>query len=194
MLVLVRHGQTEANASGLLLGRSDPPLTALGRRQAQALGPAVAGARAIVSSPLGRARQTAEALGLDLAVQVDERWIELDYGDYDGRAVGEVPDDVWRRWRSDPSFTPNGGESMLAMGERVRSACADLATRAVDDDVVVVSHVSPIKAAVAWALGVDDSVAWRMFLGVASVTRIAVGQRGPSLRSYNESHHLVGIT
>ena len=57
-------------------------------------------------------------------------------------------------------------------------------------DVVVVSHVSPIKAAVAWCLGAADETAWRMFLDVAAVSRLSVGPRGPSLHSYNERHHL----
>ena len=59
-------------------------------------------------------------------------------------------------------------------------------------DVVVVSHVSPIKAGVAWALGTGDEIAWRMFVALASVTRIAVSDRGPLLRSFNEVAHLAG--
>jgi broad specificity phosphatase PhoE len=53
-------------------------------------------------------------------------------------------------------------------------------------DVVVVSHVSPIKAAIAWALGVGDEVSWRMFLDVAALCRVRLGPRGPSLTSYGE--------
>jgi broad specificity phosphatase PhoE len=64
-----------------------------------------------------------------------------------------------------------------------------------DGDVVVVSHVSPIKAAAAWALGVGDEVAWRMYVAQASITRIGVGGPGglPSLRSFNETAHLDGL-
>jgi broad specificity phosphatase PhoE len=51
----------------------------------------------------------------------------------------------------------------------------------------VVSHVSPVKAAVAWALGASETVVWRMFLSTASVTRIAWGAGSPVLRSYNET-------
>ena len=57
--------------------------------------------------------------------------------------------------------------------------------------MVVVSHVSPIKAAIAWALGVGDEVAWRLFVQVASVARIGVGPGGPSLHSFNEPHRSV---
>jgi broad specificity phosphatase PhoE len=190
VLVLVRHGETEANAAGLLLGRAESPLTAHGRRQAAALGPLVAGAGRLVSSPLGRARDTAGALGLELPVEVDERWVEVDYGEYDGQALGAVPAEVWRHWRSDPGFRPPGGETLLEMGARVRDACDELFAEAgsgarAERDVVVVSHVSPIKAAVAWALGADDALAWRLYLATASVTVVGYGVDGPVLRAYN---------
>ncbi len=57
-------------------------------------------------------------------------------------------------------------------------------------DVVVVSHVSPIKSAVAWALQVGDDVAWHMHLNLASICRIAMGTDGPVLHSFNELAHL----
>ena len=186
MIVLVRHGQTAANAAGLLQGRVDPPLTDLGRRQAEAAATALPAEARVVSSPLLRARQTAEILAGGPAVTTDERWIELDYGTFDGRAAADVPAEVWDRWRADPHFAPPGGESLLACGLRVRAACEELADEARDGDIVVVSHVSPIKAAVAWALGVGDETSFRMFLDVGAICRIAVGPRGPSLRSYNE--------
>jgi broad specificity phosphatase PhoE len=188
VLILVRHGQTASNAAGLLLGRGDPPLTDLGRRQAEALAKVdgVAEATRVVASPLARTRETAEVLGRP--VTLDERWIEIDYGIYDGIPLGEVPAEVWTKWRADPSWAPPGGESLTHVGKRVRAACQELlaAGEATDANIVVVSHVSPIKAAVVWALGVGDEVAWRMFLAVAAVCRIAIGPRGPSLRSYNE--------
>ena|SRR5687768_12904651 len=188
MLVLVRHGQTQANAEGRLQGRLDVPLSELGRRQAASLASALSGAGRVVSSPLLRARETAEVLGLP--VEVDDRWVEMDYGDYDGRPLAEVPVELWERWRSDASYTPPGGESLAAVGERVRAACKELLAEAAERDVVVVSHVSPIKAAVAWALGTSDEAAWRMFLEVASVCRVGVGPHGPVLRSFNECAHL----
>jgi len=193
MILLVRHGQTAANAAGLLLGRADPPLTELGRRQAAASAPAVAGVRRVVTSPLHRARETAEAFGLGVPVEVDDRWTELDYGAFEGRPFSEVPSATWQRWRGDASYTPPGGESLAVLGRRVRAACEDLAGDGANGDVAVVSHVSPIKAAIVWALGVDDTVAWRMFLDVASISRLAIGAQGPSLRSYNETHHLSSL-
>jgi broad specificity phosphatase PhoE len=189
VLIVARHGQTQANAEGLLLGRLDPPLTAVGEAQAAALRSAVGdGAVRVVSSPLQRCRQTAAALGLP--VSVDDRWVEVDYGIYDGWKLADVPSEMWAAWRTDPTFVPEGGESLSAVAERVADACRSLADEAIDNDVVVVTHVSPLKAAVAWALGVGDDVVWRMFVDVASVSRIAVTDRGPVLRSFNETHHL----
>jgi broad specificity phosphatase PhoE len=188
VLILLRHGQTASNAAGLLLGRGDPPLTELGRRQAEALAKVdgVAGATRVVTSPLARTRETAELLGP--AITFDERWIEIDYGIYDGTPLGDVPAEVWSKWRADPSWAPPGGESLTEVGQRVRAACEEFVAsgEAAAADIVVVSHVSPIKAAVAWALGVGDEVVWRMFLDVASICRIGIGPRGASLRSYNE--------
>lgn len=191
MLIIVRHGRTEANAQGLLLGRLDPPLDAEGRRQAAAVAATLDGADRIVSSPLARTRETAEVIsaGTGTPVEVDDRWIELDYGEFDGVAMVDIPPATWSSWRSDPTFCPPGGESLVALSERVRGALDDLATEALDHDIVVVSHVSPIKAAVIWALGVDEEVTWRMFLAPASITRIGV-QRGPVLQTFNETAHL----
>lgn len=186
MLILVRHGQTAANAEGLLLGRADPPLTDLGRRQAAALGQALAAPARVVSSPLTRARDTASAFGLP--VEVDDRWVELDYGTLDLTAPGEMEAGLWERWRDDPDFVPAGGESIAVLGARVREACAELAEEAAAADVIVVSHVSPIKAAVCWALGVGDEACWRMFVQDASVARVAVRDQRPMLVTFNERH------
>jgi len=196
VIVLVRHGRTDANARGLLLGRADPALDHEGRLQAArlaaALGP-LEDAR-VVSSPLARCRQTAElivgASEHDVPLDVDEAWIELDYGAFDGLGAGDVPADTWAAWRADVAWAPEGGESLAALGARVRSACEALAEEARDRDVVVVTHVSPVKAAVAWALGVGDEVAWRMWVGPASISRIGFVSSSPSLRSFNEVAHL----
>jgi broad specificity phosphatase PhoE len=184
VLFLVRHGQTAANAAGLLLGRADPPLTELGQRQARAIAAALPTPSRIISSPLRRARDTAAAFGQP--VEADERWIEMDYGDVDGQPVNSVTAEVWSRWRADSAFVPAGGESLAAVGKRVRDACADLEVAAADGDVVVVSHVSPIKAAIAWALGVPDLVAWRMYVEDAAVARVKTEPPAPLLLSFNE--------
>jgi broad specificity phosphatase PhoE len=190
VLILVRHGQTAVNAEGRFLGRADPPLTELGSRQAGALRrvEGVASAARVITSPLQRARDTAGRLGPP--VTVDERWIEMDYGEYEGLHWRDIPAEVSASWQTDMSWSPPGGESILAVSKRVREACEELAAEATDRDVVVVSHVSPIKAAIAWSLGAGEETAFRMFLSVAGVCRIGFGPRGPVLRSFNETQHL----
>lgn len=188
VLILVRHGRTEANAAGLLLGHLDPPLDAVGRAQAELVACAIGSVHRVVTSPLRRAMETADFF--EVAPEVDERWIELDYGSLDGTPVRDVTSDVWARWRQDPDFVPGGGESLAHLHDRVVDACEDVLDSAVDHDVVVVSHVSPIKAAMAWALGVGIDTSWRAHLDQASITRIGVGRRGPVLRSFNETQHL----
>jgi len=81
------------------------------------------------------------------------------------------------------------GQSPADVGRRVRVACDELWAEASETDVVVVSHVTPIKAAVAWTLGVGDGASWRMFLDTASVCQIGTGRAGPALRTFNETHH-----
>lgn len=139
----------------------------------------------MISSPLARTRQTAERLGPPITV--DDRWVEMDYGIYDGMPLGDVPSGIWDRWLGDPAWGPEGGESHLDLDRRVRSACDELWDAAAAGDVVVVSHVSPIKAAVAWALGVGVEATWRMHLDTASICRVGRGRSGPSLVSFNET-------
>jgi broad specificity phosphatase PhoE len=187
VLILVRHGRTEANAAGLLLGRTDPPLDDVGRREARSLVPVLGHVELVVCSPLQRARETAAIACPGREPAIDDRWVEIDYGDLDGQPFIGLGTEFWGRWREDPGFVPGGGESLLDVGARVRKACIDLADQARSGDVVVVSHVSPIKAAVAWALDVSDELAWRLYLAPGSVTRIDVRPTGPVLHSYNET-------
>lgn len=189
-LYLVRHGRTAANAGGLLLGRADPLLDDVGRAQAAALAAVVPNATRVISSPLRRCRETAGAFAAP--VEIDERWIELDYGAWDEQPISAIGQEHWDRWRADLEFRPPGGETLRELGARVRAACADVAAAAVDGDVVVVTHVSPLKAALAWALQVGDEVAWRLHVTPASVSRVGIRAQGAVLLSFNEIGHLPG--
>lgn len=188
VLILVRHGRTAANRSGLLQGRSDLPLDDLGRAQAAALATLFPADAVVIASPLVRAASTGRAIRRD--VSIDQRWIEFDYGEYDGLPIDELPASMWDDWHLDTSYSPPGGESLLDVDARVRAACEELAPLAAERDVVVVSHVGPIKSAVAWALGVGVEITWRCHLDVASICRIGFTRRGPILRSFNDTAHL----
>ena len=183
MLLLVRHGETPLNRQGLMSGRKDVALTDRGVRQAEEVARSLPVPDRVISSPLRRTRDTAAAFGC--AVEVDERWIELDYGEFDGRAPASVPGETWARWRTDPSYAPPAGESLDTMAARVFAACADVAEEASRSTVVVVTHVSPVKAAIAWALGAPIGTSWRMYVEDASVSRVDIGPDGPMLRWFN---------
>ena len=124
------------------------------------------------------------------APEFDDRFLELDYGEWDRRPLADVTAEEWSRWRSDVTFAPPGGESLAELGERVRRGLDDLADAAVDSNIVVVTHVSPIKAGVAWAIGAGDELAWRLFVSPASITTIAVADGIRSLHGFNERSHL----
>lgn len=191
MLILVRHGRTGVNAGARLQGHMDAALDELGEQQARATGEHIRarfpGAR-VVTSPLLRAVDTAMSIR-DSAVN-DERFIELDYGEWDGLELSSVHRDEWQEWRRNPHFRPPGGETLVELDQRVRPALEELATEARTEDIVIVSHVSPIKSAVTWALGTGPESTWRMSLDRASICTIAIGPNGPALVSFNETGHL----
>ncbi len=190
MLIIVRHGRTVLNAEGRLQGHVDAELDDVGRLQAQRIAAAVGRVDRVVSSPLLRAVQTAEAFGQP--IDIDDRWIELNYGDYDGQKFSALPPGTWDTWRSDLDFAPPSGESLRDLAIRVRAAADDLLDEARDANIVVATHVSPIKASLAWALGAHDEITWRTYVAQASVSTYAIGDH-PTLRMFNDTSHLAGL-
>lgn len=157
-LYLLRHGQTEFNVKKLVQGRCDSPLTDLGRQQARA---AAAWLKAhgvvpdkVVSSPLGRAMDTAslvatELLGRDAAVEPCEGVIERSYGSFEEGPHDALPTDVW-----DPGedLIPFGGEGSQALQGRMVDALTNIMDADGIETLLAVSHGSAsrqfIKAAV----------------------------------------------
>ncbi|MEU3183042.1 bifunctional RNase H/acid phosphatase [Streptomyces sp. NPDC006923] len=200
--VLLRHGETaltpEKRFSGS--GGSDPDLSAVGLRQAGAVAEALATrgtVRSIVSSPLGRCRQTAEAaavrLGLD--VEVEEGLRETDFGAWEGLTFAEVreryPDDL-NAWLASPAAPPTGGgESFATVGRRVAAARDRLLDRYRGGTVLVVTHVTPVKTLVRLALGAPPQSLFRMELSPASLSAVAYYADGnASVRLLNDTSHL----
>ncbi|MFZ4718576.1 MAG: histidine phosphatase family protein [Ilumatobacteraceae bacterium] len=183
VLSIVRHARTEANAGGRLQGTLDLPLDEVGLQQAAKLPVIVRDIDRVVCSPLARARQTASVFGLEPTV--DERLREVDYGPFEGHRIADLPQEMWRRWVTELDYAPEGGESLQAMSARVIAALEDLAAEAEERHIVVVTHATPVKAAMAWALGVDVGIASRSWVDQASVTRILVRSGRPVLSSFN---------
>ena len=192
LLTLVRHGQTAANAQNLLQGHINHPLDEVGLAQVSLLGGAlqkISPVSRVVASPLQRAQQTAQAITQGLSqhieVETDPRWIELNYGDFDGQPVSSVSPEQWATWRTDEHFRPPHGETLAELSVRVHDAIDALLADSVSAHIVVVSHVSPIKAAVAWALGVGVEVSWRTALDRASMTTVRLDAKHPALKTFN---------
>tara|TARA_Y100000590_G_C15556796_1_gene953143 strand:+ start:184 stop:744 length:561 start_codon:yes stop_codon:yes gene_type:complete len=183
MLYVVRHGRTEVNAAGKLLGRNDPELDETGRTQALDLANRLGKVDLVISSPLKRTMETASYI--NSKVEIDSRWLELDYGKLEGRSIESIDNEIWKKWRSDINWAPDGGESLAVLGARVRSACEEISKISGDKDVVVVTHVSPIKAVLAWVLGSDDGVAWKCHVSPGSSMAIRIGPFGPILQNFN---------
>jgi probable phosphoglycerate mutase len=191
VIILIRHGQTTTNAKGLLVGRSDPALTELGERQALALVPLLAGVQEVWTSPLGRARETAQLALPHLRAHVRESFIEVDYGALEGEPISAVSAEHWQAFETDHDVALGNGESLASVDARVQ---AELDALLVDpasllhqahEHLAIVSHVSPIKSAAVWALGVPGSVAWRTRLDNGSITTIGTRRSSPLLVHFN---------
>ncbi len=191
MIILIRHGQTTSNARNLLVGRGDPDLTELGRRQATALRDLLKDVREVWTSPLQRARETAALAIPHVEATVNEAFIEVDYGTLDGEPLSAVSGEQWRAFERDHAMAFGGGESLVDVDLRVH---AQLEALLVDESsllhsrehhLAIVSHVSPIKSAMVWALGVPTSTVWRMQLNNGSITTITTRLSTPALLHYN---------
>jgi broad specificity phosphatase PhoE len=191
VIILVRHGQTTTNALGLLVGRSDPALTELGERQARALRPLLEQVREVWVSPLQRARATANLAIPHAPHSVRESFIEVDYGDLDGAPLSVVTGAQWQAFETDHNVVIGNGESLASVDARVHAELDELLSdrqsllHDEEHHLAIVSHVSPIKSAVAWALGVPGSVAWRTRLDNGSLTTIGTRRRSPTLIHFN---------
>jgi len=195
VIFFVRHGETALNRDGRLQGRIDLELSERGAEQVARVAERFAAdsVARVYTSPLRRARQTAAAIAAvcGAGVEVDDRLVELDYGEWDGKPLTEMRTPKGEFWFADPTFAPPGGESLVDVTVRVEAFCRDRLRPDGDERIVAVSHVSPIKAAVIWALGVDERVTLRMQLGLSSITTIGARPNGaPYLVAFNDSAHL----
>ena len=198
-LHLVRHGETDINASGRLQGTTNSTLTPRGLAQAREL--AVASltwdAIAVYSSPLQRARGVAGAIGdlSGLAVTDEPRIIEMDMGDLEGVTVQEMRDDwpdLYQGWRRDASsVTMPGGESLGDVQRRAMAAIDEIDDRYdADDTVIAVTHNFTIRCIVAAVIDLPLANINHMDLSLGSRTTITSGRRGRRLAAYNAVDHL----
>lgn len=201
-LVLLRHGETlltpERRLSGS--GGSNPGLSPAGRRQARAAADALArrGAiEAVVTSPMRRCQETAQAVAarLGLSVQVDRDLREADFGAWEGLTFGEIreryPDDL-SAWFASPESPPSGaGETMREVTRRVSAVRDGLLARYAGATVVVVSHVVPLRTLIRLALQAPPHSLFRMEVAAASLSTVRYDEDGTAtVLALNDTHHL----
>ncbi|MGY0497591.1 bifunctional RNase H/acid phosphatase [Nocardia sp. FBN12] len=198
-LLLLRHGQTALSVERRYSGRGNPPLTELGREQADRAAKMLAAKgdiSAVVSSPLQRARSTAEAAAtaLDVPLRILDGLTETDFGDWEGLTFAEAAERdplLHSDWLGDTSILPPGGESFDQVRERVEGVRRDLVALYPGQNVVVVSHVTPIKTLLQLALGVGPSLLYRLHLDLASLCIAEFyPDGGASVRLVNDTSYL----
>ncbi len=197
-LVLVRHGSTQHSAALRFSGRNELPLDDAGREQAAALAKRSFGSvDAVVSSPLVRTVQTAEAIAapLGLPVEIVDDFVETDFGVWEGLTfaeAAEVDGPLLREWQGRIDVAPPGGETFAAVGQRVERARDALVAAHPDATVVVVTHVTPIKWLVCAALDAPPVGLFRLYLDTASVSVVDYYADGNmSVRLVNDTSHLL---
>lgn len=200
--VLLRHGETALTPQKRFSGSggSDPELSPAGRRQAAAVAEALAArgtVQTVISSPLRRCRETAQAVAdrLGLDVTVEEGLREVDFGAWEGLTFAEVrerfPDDL-QGWLDSPKAAPTGGgESFMAATRRISATRDRLLAAHAGRTVLLVTHVTPVKIMVRLALGAPPESLFRMELSAASLSAVAYYADGnASVRLLNDTSHL----
>src|SRR3990167_3693979 len=194
LVLLVRHGLT-ATTGRVLPGRAPGlHLSDDGRRQADGVARRIATlprVAAVYASPLERARETALpiARAARLAVRVERGLLEVDIGGWTGRSLARM---AWKpEWRAvqhhQSGFRFPGGESFTEMQARVTETLGRLVARHPGQTIIAVFHADPIKAAVAWALGVPLDLFQRIAIAPASVTAIVYRAHGPIVLTVNST-------
>ncbi len=196
-ILMVRHGKTEWNKQARFQGKTDIPLDGDGHAQARLLAARLGSwnPEIIFSSPLQRARETAEAIASEhenLSPVLLDGLSEMCFGVWEGRVIRDIiasEGESFTRWRESPfESPPPGGESFDSVGLRVRAAMEEIMS-AECERVVAVSHGGIIRAALALFLDIPLAATWRMEVTNCSVTALDISKRGISLAFLNDDIH-----
>ena len=187
-VVLVRHGETEWSASGKHTSYTDVPLTESGRRDAERIGARLAerSFTLVLSSPRGRARETAALAGFGDAVQVDEDLVEVDYGEYEGRTTPEIRTERpgWSVWANGSP----GGETVDQVGDRADRVIARVL--AVEGDVAVFAHGHLLRILAARWIELPAVCGGNLLLHTGSVSELGFERERRAIVLWNDTHHL----
>jgi broad specificity phosphatase PhoE len=188
VVVLVRHGETEWSKSGRHTGRTDIPLTEDGRRVARPLKERLAhwSFKAVFTSPMQRAKATAEIAGLGAQAVVRDELTEWNYGDYEGLTSHQIREQVpeWTLW----THGVKGGETAAQIAARVDRMIAEI--RKVPGDVAVFSHGHLLRVFAARWVGLAPTEGAIFQLGTAAVSVMAEENELGVIALWNDQSHL----
>jgi probable phosphoglycerate mutase len=181
--ILIRHGETEWSISGQHTGSTDIPLTENGREVARRLAPLMAKATfsRVLTSPLGRARETCALVGLADRAEIDADLVEWNYGEYEGLTGQQIRESEpgWVVFRDGCA----GGESPEQVGERVDRVIARI--RSVEGDVALFGHGHVFRVLAARWLGLPATAGSRFLLDTATVCVLSHYRGIPAIRRWN---------
>ncbi|MCX8021698.1 MAG: histidine phosphatase family protein [Syntrophorhabdaceae bacterium] len=202
LIYVVRHGETEYNREEIFRGRKDIPLNDAGIEQARKTGLFFKdkGIRRIFTSPLLRAKKTAEVIGTTIhtPIEVLEDLTDMDFGIWEGVTLKEImrlyPDD-FSRWRDSPHrFRVKGGESLNRVRKRIKGAMEHICSFG-DYSYIIVTHRVLCKIMILYALNVSNSHFWGIKFDPASISLIEQRDNGMFVHFVNDTCHLKdGIT
>jgi broad specificity phosphatase PhoE len=198
-LTLIRHGQTEWSASGQHTGVTDIPLTPEGERQVSRLRPLLDGRQfgLVLTSPMLRARRTAELLGL-ADPEVDPDLAEWDYGGYEGRTTDEISEELGRPWRIWVDSVPAGatpGETIDQVAHRAdRILTRVRPVLAQGQDVALVGHGHNLRVLAARWLGLEPQAGALLGLSAGSLSGLGYEHDSPVIRYWNLSPDRLAAT
>lgn len=187
-IVLIRHGETEWSRNGRHTGRTDIPLTEVGRDEAGMLAAKLRAWRfvRVVTSPLRRALDTCRLAGYGEAAEVRDELMEWDYGAYEGRTTKEIrrEDPGWTVWTDGAP----GGETAENVADRISPVVAEL--REVDGDVAVFGHGHLLRVLAARWLDLPPVEGRRFALGTTTVSVLGHERETRAILRWNEDCHL----
>ena len=199
LIILVRHGECEGNIKGMFRGRTDFPLNKRGLVQAQDLARELKffSVKYIYSSPLIRARQTAEAIGEQCGVEikVEEGFNNIELGSWEGRfkkEIAELYPKEWELWVNNPEkLNVKGMETLYDVQKRTKACLDSLVSQHNGKVLVVVSHRAVLKPLIAACLNIASPYFWKIHLDTASYSLLSYKDgRGYCLIQLNQTKHL----
>ncbi len=191
--LLIRHGENDVLSRALAGRAPGVHLNERGRKQAELLGRRLAGRGIgrILSSPMERARETAEPLArrLGLEIEICDSIIEIEYGAWTGKTMAELQTlEQWKQWNTLRSGTrPPGGESILEVQARTVGEIEKLRRAFPENTLALFSHGDPIRSALVYYLGMPLDMLQRLKISTASVSALKLGDWGAELHSFNET-------